>query len=90
MPNEFVRKSYGRIYVAPDGNPGDVAEIIRQLDEFEYGYLPDNFIAKWNGKIEPVYGWKFEMDIDKLTTECWNRGIWLFCVTGRRGDDWVD
>lgn len=81
--NTFDRKTYGRIYVTPDGNPGDVEEIIRQLDEFEHSYLPGNFIAKWNGKIEPVYGHKFEMDIDKLTAECWNRGIWIFCVTGK-------
>jgi hypothetical protein len=82
--SEFIRKSFGRIYTAPDGNPGDVEEIIRQLDEFEHSYLPDKFITKWSGKIEPIYGHKFEMDIDKLTAECWSRGIYIFCVTGKR------
>lgn len=82
--NEFQRKTWGRIYVADPEKIEQVRSLIEQLDEFEFCYLPDGFIAPWHGHIEPVYGHKFEMDIDKLTTECWQRGIWIFCVTGRR------
>jgi hypothetical protein len=80
----FVKKSYGRIFVRSTDEIERVSQIIKQLDEFEWGYLPDHFIAVWPGKIEVTYGHKFEIDIDQLTEACWNAGIHVFCVTGKR------
>ena len=82
--NTFDRKTYGRIFVAKPEDVATVDAIVKELDEFEYGYMPDNFITVWPGKVEVSYGHKFEADIDKLMETCLNRGIWIYCVTGRR------
>lgn len=81
MSNEMVRKGYGRIYVHDEKNIKEVKKIIKELDEFEYDYLPDGFIAPFSSYPEVVYTHKFcDLDMDKLTAVCWGRGIfiWVF------------
>ena len=40
--NEFPRKGYGRIFVEKESDIPIVKEIIRKMDDFEYGYLPED------------------------------------------------
>ncbi len=82
--SRFMSKTHGRIFVADESKIPAVRAKIKELDDFEYTYLPDNFVTKWNGKIETTYGHKFEIDMEQLTEACWNEGIWIFCVTGYR------
>ena len=49
--NEFPRKGYGRIFVEKESDIPLVKEIIRKMDEFEYRYLPENFITVFNPNI---------------------------------------
>ena len=83
--SRFISKSWGRIFVADASKIADVEAIAKELDEFENSYLPTGFIAAWGGDIGAVtYGHKFEIDIDALTEKCWNAGIWIACVTGKK------
>lgn len=58
-----------------------VEALIRELDEFEYDYLPAKFITVFTNYPATVYTHKFDaLDVDALTAECWKRGfkIWVF------------
>lgn len=93
--NTFPRKQYGRIFVEKESDILKVKEIIKQMDEFEYEYLPSNFIGVFNAKehifsdgtkrhsIELRYTHKFDsLDLNKFQSRCWMNGIKVFCVMG--------
>lgn len=95
---QFYRKEYGRIFVEKEEDIPRVREIIKDMDEFEYSYLPEDLIAVYeppvcapNGtpisSVSTVYNGKFDdLDLGKLMFRCWNAGIRMFCVIGRYGD----
>ncbi len=77
----MTRKGYGRIYVDEAKNISKVKKIIKEMDEFEYDYLPTNFITVYIDYPAVVYTHKFcDMDLDELTAKCWAEGvkIWVF------------
>lgn len=77
----LTHKGFGRIYCENVEDIKKVDTIIKELDEFEYGYLPDRMITTYDQYPEVVYTGKFsDMDMNKLTSECWKRGIkvWVF------------
>lgn len=79
--NTFDTKSYGRIYVDKESSIKKVKEIIKQIDEFEYEYLPDNFIAVFDEYPKLVFTGKFDdLDIVNLTRVCFQMGVFIFCV----------
>ena len=85
MTNCFMKKTYGRIFVPVGMTAALVHEAVRELDAYEFDYMPKDIVAVWNpGEPPPrlVYTHKFEIDIDKLTALCWSRGIHVWCVTG--------
>lgn len=83
--NTFDYKTHGRIFVMREGDESKVRDIIKEIDDGEACYMPSNFITVWNGNPNDiVYAHKFEADIDNLVTECWNRGVPILCVTGKR------
>lgn len=78
---KFGRKSYARIYTDKEENIEKIRTIIKRLDEFEFGYLPNDLIAVYDGKIELVYNHKFDdLDLKELMDTCWNAGIHMFVV----------
>ncbi len=80
----LTRKGYGRIFVQ---KPEDIAKIdalIKELDEFEHSYLPEQLIAVYTEYPKMVYTHKFDaLNMNHLTAECWKRGfqIWV-CDNG--------
>ena len=81
MNNKFTHKGYGRIYVRSEEDILKVEAIIKELDEFEYDYLPDKLIATFDNYPYLKYLHKFsDMDMNKLTAECWKRGIYIFVL----------
>lgn len=77
----FTRKGYGRIYVK---NPSDIPmihEIIKDIDEFEYDYLPEGFIAPLKEYPRLVPTQKFDgIDLDHLTIYCAINDIQIICL----------
>lgn len=87
--NQFTRKGFGRIYVDDAANIVLVKEKIKELDEFEYNYLPDDFIVPFSEYPKLKYTGKFDaLNYDKLTAECWKQGIYIFCLDNG-GMDWI-
>lgn len=75
----FLRKGQGRLYTNSKESVDRIKNIIREMDEFEYKYMPDNLIAVFEGKIEHIYTGKFDdLDLDELLKRCWNEGIYIF------------
>lgn len=80
------RKGYGRIYVEKEEDIQKVKDIIKEMDDFESGYLPEKLIAVFSDRIDTVYTHKFsDLDIAILMEKCWQRGIKMFCVDGKYG-----
>ena len=84
MKRTFTRKGYGRIIVDSEQSISKVKQIIKEMDAFEYKYLPNDFIVDWDHLLtDPsvVYTHKFdELDINKLTIRCFMEGINIFCL----------
>lgn len=79
--NTFTRKGYGRIYVDKPENIKNVKQIIKEMDEFEYEYLPDSLIAPFSDYPNLCYTYKFDsIDLNLLTANCWKKGIYIFCL----------
>ena len=79
----FQKKTYGRIWVAKTEDIAKVRDIIKKQDAFEFEYLPNNFIAVYDGYLFSLtYGHKFELEYLELTQRCLTEGIWIVCITG--------
>ena len=77
----FTKKGFGRIFVNDVRDIERVKEIIQEIDEFEYGYLPSNFIAPFSKYPNLEYVHKFnDININELTARCWKEDIFIFCV----------
>lgn len=75
----LTHKGYGRIYVESETDIPKVKQIIEELDEFEFDYLPGKLIAPFSEYPAVVYTHKFsDLDMDDLTAVCWARGIKVF------------
>ena len=82
---KFDRKAYGRIFVQKEEDIEKVKSIIKEMDEFEFGYLPEDFITVFSEKnMKAKYTHKFcDLDTQELTKRCWERGIYMFCWYGK-------
>ena len=95
--HSFSRRHYGRIFTDKEENIEKIKSIIKEMDEFEYSYLPDNFIGVFKTNyfgdenqyycVETIYTHKFDgLDTNELTRRCWEQGIMMFCWFGRGGE----
>lgn len=80
----FTRKWYGRIYVLSESDIDKVKNKIREIDDFEYDYLPEDLIQVYDWRVTFEYTWKFDsLDLDRLTIELWEDGVYIMCI-----DNW--
>ena len=74
--SQLTHKGYSRIYIEDMEKAKDVESIIKEMDDFEYSYLPDKMIAPFNVYPRTVYTGKFsDMNMNQLTAKCWEAGI---------------
>ena len=74
--NRFSRKGYGRIVVEKETDIEKIKIIIKNIDEYEYSYLPEDLICIHSEKIELRYTHKFsDLDLNELIIKCWDSGI---------------
>ena len=80
----FDRKGYGRIFVEKQEDIQKVKDIIKEMDEFEFDYLPDDLITVFSEEnMKAVYTHKFcDLDTQLLTRLCWEKGIKMFVWYG--------
>lgn len=81
----FPHKSYGRIFVEKEEDIQKLREIIKEIDEFEYSYLPSDLITVFSDKhMHSVYTHKFDdMNMTEVMYRAWSKGIKCFCVFGK-------
>lgn len=78
---KLTRKGYARVYVDTVENIEKVKEIIKEIDEFEFDYLPKDLIAVYTEYPKLCYTHKFDgLDINKLTANCWAVGIKIWVL----------
>jgi hypothetical protein len=91
MKNIFTRKGYGRIYVYKEDDIEKVKDIILRMDDFEYEYLPRDFITTIDEYPRVVYTGKFDdLDIDALTILCMREGVPIFAFDSGHDEYPVD
>jgi hypothetical protein len=78
------RKTYGRIYVAKPEDVQVVKDTIKEVDGFEYEYMPEDVVAVFGTDDELVYLHKFEIDANALAKACMEKGVWIWIVDGVR------
>ena len=90
MKMTFPTKGYGRIFCKNMNDITKVKEIIKEIDEYEYQYLPEDLITIFpipkeeNGEksiyLKAVYTHKFnDLDLNELQARCFIKGIPIFC-----------
>lgn len=85
MPyNTLPRKGYGRILVQKEEDIQKVKDIIKEMDDFEYDYLPDDMIAVFKtNDVKTVYTHKFDsLDLNELQIRCWEQNIPIMIIKG--------
>jgi hypothetical protein len=87
---KLYEKHEARIYTNKQENIEKIKEIIKEIDEFEYEYLPNDLITVFNGKIDYVYNGKFyDIDMDELMKRCWENSIYVFYVIKQKERIWI-
>lgn len=72
----FIEKGNGRIFTTY-GNKSKIEKIIKEIDDFEYDYLPYDLIQEIeiaDYKFDTYVG-KFNLDLDILFQECLKQNI---------------
>lgn len=86
----FTRKGYGRIYVADPSKVEEVKQIIRNMDEFEFAYLPKDMVAPFSEYPRVCYTSKFDdLDLHELTARCFSQGIYIWCCDNGH-EEWME
>lgn len=82
--NNLTHKSYGAIYLNNIEDIEKVKSIIKEIDEFEFEYLPKDLIKPFSEYPMVCYTHKFsDLDTDALTATCWSRGIFIWVFDAR-------
>lgn len=81
---KFEYKEYGRIFVGKEEDIQKVKDKIKEIDDYEYGYMPTDLIIVWNGCLDDLTNvLKFdELDIDNLCEQLQGEGIRCAWVKG--------
>lgn len=82
---KFPHKGYGRIFVEKAEDIQKLKEIIKEMDDFEYSYLPDDLITVFcDENMRSKYTHKFDdMNMAEVMYRAWSNGIKCFCVFGK-------
>ena len=79
--SNLTRKGYARIYCEHERDMPKIVSIIKDIDAFEYDYLPGDLIAPFSEYPKLVYTHKFcDLDMDILVATCWSKGIKIWVL----------
>ncbi len=77
----LTHKGYARIYCEHQIYVPQVKAIIKELDKFEFDYLPTDLIAPFSEYPKLIYTHKFsDLDMNTLMAVCWSRGIKIWVL----------
>ena len=86
MRKELVRKGDSKCFVFDKTHIDEVYKIIKEIDEFEFDYMPDQWVKFWDyptQKYHPSlnYNGKFDIDPILLKIACAKKGIAISIVS---------
>lgn len=73
--NSFPYKGFGIILVNDESEIQKVSDIIKEIDDFEFGHMPKDMIQVDTGRNLMAYIGKFDLDLDELEKRCKEAGI---------------
>lgn len=76
--SELVYKGLSKCFVYKKEDIDKVVKIIKEIDEFEFGYIPENWVVLSSGNDVlnyDDYNGKFDLDIPKFIEACANEKI---------------
>lgn len=86
--NDLIRKGESRCFVFFQDHIEKVKAIIKEIDEFEFEYMPEDWITLWDGHYDDrVYNGKFDINIVRLYTECGKKGISIIIVSTNQPEE---
>jgi hypothetical protein len=79
MPQKpsLVFKGNSRCYVFEESHIKEVEAIIKEISEFEFGYMPENWVTLFTPSYNDdlVYNGKFDIDVIELKIACAKKQI---------------
>lgn len=85
--NTFQHKGYGRIYVDSFEDINKVKAVIKEMDDYEYTYMPENLITTFSEYPKVIYTHKFsDLSLDAITALCWTIGVKVWCFNSGRDE----
>lgn len=85
--DKFEEKQFGRIYTDTTENIKKIKDIIKQMDQFEYEYLPKDLITVYKGYFSCEYVGKFDdLNLDELINNCKKKNIPCGYIKGYEED----
>lgn len=86
----FSRKGYGRIYVRTEEDVQALKNIIKEMDDYEYSYMPEDLITVFSEEnFTSTYVHKFcDLDMGKVLKAAWSKGIYCFVVFGKTEEEY--
>jgi len=83
----FTRKGYGRIYTRTEEDIRKVQRIIKEIDKYEYEYMPKDLVTTFSDFPKVTFIGKFDdLDLNKLEALCFERGINIFIFDSKTND----
>ena len=82
---KFPHKGYGMIFVEKEEDIPKLKKIIKEIDDFEYSYLPEKLITVFSeDNMKAEYTHKFsDLNMTEVMYQAWSKGIKCFCIFGR-------
>jgi hypothetical protein len=85
----FDEKQFGRIFTDKEENILKIQNIIKEIDEDEFEYLPENLIIVYKGGFDTTYNGKFyDIDLDELINRCNKQHITCGIVKAHQDYSW--
>jgi len=87
---DLIRRGESRCFVFFKEHIEKVKEIIKNIDDFEFDYMPEDWVTLWKENCEDrVYNGKFNINLTKLYTECGKKGIAIIVVSTEQPGEFV-
>lgn len=87
---ELVYKGLSRCFVFREEDIQKVYDTIKEINDFEFNYVPTDWVMVWGKEYESsmVYNGKFDIDVPKLIDECGKKGVGIIIKSSNIDNDY--
>ena len=88
---ELIYKGESRCFVFQEEDIQKVYDTIKEMDEFEFSYTPENWVTVFNSnetyRNGMVYNGKFDINVPQLIDECGKKGFGIIIISTNIDND---